>query len=279
MRNLVVVLIFAVLAFGGQKPESLKLGLIPYLSADVLLEKYAPLADYLQQTLGRKVEIVISSDHNTHIEAVGADAYCIAFMGGNPYVRAVARYGPRPLLARYEFNGEPFFRSAIIVAENSPLRSIEELKGKRFAFGSPDSTLSAQMPLYTLNQAGITLRDLDKYVYLKNHENVVYGVLYGDFDAGAVAEEVYQEWRKEGIRALTYSDALSTHLFIARSDMDETLAAQIREALFALNRTSGGRRILEGISPTLTGFVPVQDSDYDKHRAVLEVLHPPRTAP
>lgn len=251
----------------------LTLGFMPYLNAEHLLEKYQPLADYLSRQLQREVRITVAKDYEEHIRLTGEDRLDIAFLGGMPYVAITQQYGPKPLLARYEFSGEPNFRSVVFVSRNSPLRSLAELEGKRIALGSARSTLSSQVPIYMLRKAGIRLDQLAAHEHLRNHENVLYGVALGDFDAGGVAEEVYREFAKGGgVRALAHSEALSTHLFVTRKDMPEDLRQNIAQALLQLKSRADGELVLGAIGASLTGFVPVKDSDYDTHRKILAVV-------
>ncbi|MGE4296120.1 MAG: phosphate/phosphite/phosphonate ABC transporter substrate-binding protein [Campylobacterales bacterium] len=272
MIRLVLVGLLSTLLYAAE--GVIKLGFMPYLSAEVLTEKYSPLASYLTQELGTKVEIFISSSYAEHIEKTARDELCIAFLGGSPYVEIVDRYGSKPLLARFEFDGEAAFRSVVFVAEESPLKTLADLKGKRFAFGSPQSTLSAQVPLHMLLQAGIKLSDLKQYRFLDNHENVYLGVYYDDFDAGAVAEELFTPQAMPGVRALAYSQPYSTHVFVARANMEPHQIEAIRRALLALKDNPRHAHVLKAISQNLSGFVPAQDSDYDRHRAMLKAVKP-----
>lgn len=259
-------------AADNQKP--LSLGFMPYLNAELLVEKYTPLASYLSGKLGREVKIQVAKNYADHIRATGEDELDISFLGGSPYVVISDQYGVKPLLARYEFNGKPTFRAVIFVFKDSPLKELSELAGKTMAFGSAKSTLSTQVPLYMLMQAGAGLDKLASYKHLRNHSNVVLGVEVGDFDAGAVAEEVFNEHANNPIRVLAYSPELSTHVFVARSNMDADLKHQIAKALQGLKTEPGGKDILGAIGPTLTGFVPGQDSDYDLHRTILKDVLP-----
>jgi phosphonate transport system substrate-binding protein len=238
---------------------------MPYISSSVLLEKYNPLADYLSQRLDRKVKIVIAKNYAEHITNTGKDRLDISFLGGSPYVKVVQKYGPKPLLARYAFNGKATFNAVIFTAADSNLTSLRQLKGRRFAFGNKNSTLSTQVPLYMLMQAGIELHDLDGYINMRNHENVIYGTLYGDFAAGAVAQELYTEHKNKGLRMLQKSQEVATHLFVTRQDMKKDLRKKIKNALLSLDDP----HVLKAINTDLSGFVPVKDSDYDFHRKIL----------
>lgn len=254
--------------------SALTLGFMPYLNAETLLAKYTPLATYLSQKLGREVRITVAKDYASHIRLSGEDKIDIAFHGGSTYINVVNEYGPKPLIARYEFAGNPHFRSAIVVAHDSPYTTVSELKGKSVAFGNASSTLSSQVPLYVLMQSGVGLHDLGMYKHLRNHTNVVLGVKFGDFDAGAVAEEVFQDHRDNGIRALAYSPQVSTHVFITRSTMEPELRAQIAQALYNLKSEPNGQYVLGAIAGNMTGFVPAKDADYDVLRDILSQVLP-----
>jgi phosphonate transport system substrate-binding protein len=250
-------------------PQTLRLSFMPYMVASELEKMYAPLADYLTQQIGIPVQIHITENYVEHNRLVGEDQVDIAFMGGMSYVTVTKEYGKKPLLARYEMNGKPTFHSVIFVSKDSSLTKLENLIGQRFAFGDPNSTLSTVVPRYMLRQAGVSLDKLAAYDFLKNHQNVIFGVLLGDYAAGAVAEEIFKEYEKLDIRVLELSPALSTHLFITRKDLPQKLITQLQTALYNLDEQPNGKAILSAIGKTMTGFVPVADEDYDLLRNIL----------
>ena len=265
-----VVLLFLVVSLGVA--DRIKIGFMPYLSAQTIHDRYTPLADHLSWVLDRPVRIVVARNHAHQAELFKKGAIDVAFLGGNPYVRIVEAVGPQPILARFAFGGAPHFRSVIIVREDSPLTALEQLQNKRIALGDPHSTLSSEVPLDLLYQAGLEADDLASITHLSNHENILYGVLFGAFEAGAVAEEIFMENRHRGLRALSYSEPLSTHLFIAHSSLEDADVRAIKERLLTLHQSPQGQRILRAIHPNLSGFVPGEDSDYDAHRAILKRL-------
>lgn len=268
---LVLVFIYGLNLYAqNDDKKSLTLGFMPYLSSDVLIKKYTPLAKYLSKKLNKDVKIVVAKNYNQHLENTGKDKLDISFLGGSPYVVIGDKYGKKPLLVRYEFSHKPTFNSVIFVNENSKLKNLKDLKEKSIAFGSAKSTLSTQVPLYMLMQEGISLEDLSYFKHLRNHENVIYGVLYGDFDAGAVAIEVFNENKSKGIKALAYSKELSTHVFVTRANLDKKLQEKIKDAFLQLK----DEKVLKSISPSLTAFVDVKDEDYDYHRVILKDVLP-----
>jgi phosphonate transport system substrate-binding protein len=254
--------------------DSLTLGFLPYLTAGELLQKYTPLATYLGKAVGIPVTIKVSKDYVEHTQQAGEDKIDIAFLGGVPYVKIVEKYGKKRLLARYEMNGKPTFQGIIIVSKKSSLKNLSELTGKRMAFGDPNSTLSTLVPRYMLKKAGVTLDQLKGYEFLKNHQNVVFGVLFGEYAAGAVAQEIFDEYQIRGLRALALSPDISTHVFIASNTLSADLVEKLQKALYGLKEQPNGKSILAAIGKDMTGFVPVKDSDYDLLRTILKETPP-----
>lgn len=253
---------------GGGSAESLSLGVHPYLPAPELKRRFRPLVRHLRSLTGLPTRLVVASSYEEHIQRVGTDQLDLAFLGPASYVELVERFGPKPLLARLEVKGAPVFYGRIVIRDNSPLREVAELAGKRFAFGSPHSTMSYTLPRYVLLRAGIGMRDLGGYEFLGTHVNVALAVLQGRFDAGAVKDEVFAEYQSQGLRILATSPAVSEHLFLTRADLSGELIALLRRDLLTLGDKPGGRHILRSIKSSLTGTAPVSDHDYDNLRKI-----------
>ncbi len=244
----------------------------PYLPFQELQKRYQPLADYLEQVLKKEVVVRIGRDYSEHITYVGHNQVDIAYLGPAIYVRIVEKYGEKPLLARLAVNGEPVFRGYLVTSPDSGIQDIQSLRGKRFAFGDPRSTMSHFVPRHMMLEAGIDVDNLEDYQFLGSHRNVALAVLSGAYDAGAVKEEVFEAFKPRGLKAIATSDPFSEHLFVARSDAPEEFVATVRNALYRLSDTADGRAILRNIKQSVTALVPVDDADYDNLRTVLDML-------
>lgn len=252
--------------------EPIVLAVHPYQPYETLIQKYTPLAKYLEPVVHRKVLVRVGKDYQDHLSHVGKDRVDIAVLGPASYVRMVADYGEKPLLARFEINGKPQFQGVIIARHDSGLEGLGSLKGRRFAFGDRESTMSHLVPRFMLGEAGIGVEDLADYQFLGSHDNVALAVLAGAFDAGAVKEEVFAQYAPRGLRAIDLTPPLSEHVLITRSTLSADLITTIREALYSLSETPEGRTVLREIKKTMTGMVPVEDRDYDNLRRILRSL-------
>lgn len=269
MGGLFLLLLLPVVAL-GQQP--IIFGIHPYLQSEVLQQRFKPLADYLSEQLGVPVIVKVGTSYQHHIRAVGSDQIDIAFLGPSQYIYVTERFGPKPLLVRMETNANPTFKGHIVVQDNSPIQRIEQLRGKRFAFGDPDSTMSSLVPQAMLLKSGIGLDDLGGYRHYSNHDNVAITVLAGDADAGGVKEEVYLKYRDQGLRSLMPSPYVSDHVFVTRSTMPANEVRRIAEILKDIRDESLVTRVLKPIKAGMTGLVSVSDSDYDSLRELLKRL-------
>lgn len=265
--HFISLLFFSTSSFAEVAP--LVLGVHPYLQEDELIKRFTPLANHLGEKLGRSVRIKIASDYSKHIESVGRDQVDIAFMGPSSYVEMVAKYGRKPLLARLEVNDKPFFKGAIIARQESQIQTIEALKGKRFAFGDPLSTMSYIMPMAALRARQVGLEDLAEHKNYRGHNNVALAVLMGEMDAGAVKEEIYDKYREQGLKLIAYTAEVSEHLFLARLGLPPTDLKDIRRVLLGIKKPEQVKAILAPIKQTITGLVEVKDADYDTLRQAM----------
>ena len=249
--------------------KTLILSIHPYKSATQLLTAYTPLAEYLGNEIGTPVQIQIAPDYATHVQRIGKNEVDLAYMGPASYVELVDEYGKKPIIARQYINGIPTFRGKLIARKDSPINSLADLNNKRFAFGDKGSTMSHLVPNYMLINAHIRLKATS---FLGSHDNVALGVLTGDYDAGAVKEEVFDKYAPRGLKAIATTPALSEHLFVARSNMDNTMYEKLCQAFYSLKDKPDGIRIMQSIKPGITSFGNATDHDYDNLRKILDVL-------
>lgn len=264
---LLVTLLVSAPALAVESP--LVLGVHPYLPPKEIQERFAPLAAHLGQTLGHPVIVRVGRNYEEHIAAIGQNRIDIAFMGPGPYLSVVKSFGPKPLLARLEVHGKPDLIGVIITRQDSPLRKLSELRGKRFAFGDPQSTMSHTVPQRLLEQAGVPEKALARYKFLGGQKNVVLGVLAGDYDAGAVKSEVYDDYAAMGLRILASSPPVTENVFVTRTDLPKRQIEQLRRTLLTIKSAPDGLAILQAINKNATNLVPVRDADFDGLRQIL----------
>jgi phosphonate transport system substrate-binding protein len=253
--------------------DNIRVGMIPDAgSTQVSVEEKAPLRDYLTKAMGRPVELIIPTNYNATVEALGNDTLDFAYLGGLTYIKAHARYGVVPIVQR---EADREFHSLFITQSDSPFQSLRDLKGRTFAFGDINSTSGHLMPFEALQRAGIDVpRDL-KFRYTGSHPATAKAVEAGVVEAGALDESVYQAMLKDTkldsakVRVFFTTPPFVDYVWVARQQVDTTARDKFGEAFLALQPGRDDRimSILRGQK-----FVPATDDQYDTLRRVATDL-------
>ena len=271
--NLKFILLLLFLPLGCYANEQLIIGIHPYKSPSVLVEKYQPLAKYLSKKLSLPVDIKISKNYESHIKSIANNEFDIAYMGPASYVKLTQQFGKKPILARQTIKGKAVFKGVIIVRENSSIKSLSAMKNKRFAFGDAASTMSHLVPRYMLIKSGVSIAKLKSHHFYGSHDNVALSVLAGDADAGAVKEAVYYKYKNRGLRALKFTPEISEHLFVATPKLKKTVMNEIKNILLNMKPNNEVHKVIfNSIKPGVNGFTNAKDSDYDNLRLILKTI-------
>ncbi len=276
IKNLYRVLLLLAFSTCSQAAENsdrqLIFGVHPYLHPSILVERFTPLTEYLGKQLDKKILIRVGKNYHDHIEAIEQGKVDFAFMGPSLFIKLTQQNDQFKALGRLSFSGRNSFRGAIIARQNSSLQSLTDLKGKRFAFGDPESTLSSLLPIRMLNDAGIQLDDLSTYSNLKNHHNVALAVLLGKYDAGGVKEEIFNEYKSRGLKVLQWSIDIPTHLFVAREGLPDKEINALKKLLQNLHNHPEANNILQNIKKGTTAIIPAKLEEYAELRKLISPL-------
>ena len=88
-----------------------------------------------------------------------------------------------PLVRGLNSVNQDRYQSVIVVRPDSPIRQIEDLRDKRFAFGDVTSSQGHIIPRIVLAEHGLGLKDLAAYEYMGSHWNCAKAVISGHSDA------------------------------------------------------------------------------------------------
>ncbi|HCH78258.1 MAG TPA: putative selenate ABC transporter substrate-binding protein, partial [Pseudomonas sp.] len=132
--------------------ETLRVSAIPDEAPTELIRKFKPLGEYLEQQLGMPVKFTPVSDYAAVVESLASDRLDLAWLGGFTFVQTRLKTGDAiPLVQREQ---DEQFTSKFITADPE-VKSMADLKGKTFAFGSVSSTSGSLMPRYFMLKDGI----------------------------------------------------------------------------------------------------------------------------
>ena len=173
-------------------PSRLRVALLPDETASTLIQNAQPLKTYLEKTLGKDIELVVTTDYSSMIEAMRFGRIEIAYFGPFSYVLAKSKAPEIEPFAVAIERGSPTYNSVIIAQADGPVKALEDIKGKPFGFGDQASTSSHLFPRAFLLKNGLKGGDHYRPVHLGTHDAVARAVQNGQVPAGALSKAIYE---------------------------------------------------------------------------------------
>ncbi len=262
-----------------REPRTFRIGYMICNSRAETEARFGPLTAYLSEATGARFVPVYLDTVDVEDAYVRGD---LDFTHTNSalYVTLRERHGLRVVAAdrRGAFGARTL--GAIIARRDSGIRTLADLKGKRFVFGPQWAPFGFLAQYALLLENGIDPEtDLGYYAIPHGswkHEKAIYAVLYGAFDAGAAPMIDLEEMTAEGkvspddFVILAKSELAPYCTVGARPEVPREWVDRVREALLGLTPETtvewAGERLRVLGRAGLGGFEAVTDSDYDRIR-------------
>lgn len=253
-------------------PDKLKIALLPDENASELIKRNQPLKDYLETALDKKVELIVTTDYSSMIEAMRFGRIDLAYFGPLSYVMAKSKSDIEPFAAMV-VDGKPTYRSVIIANVESGVTDYAEVKGRKVAYGDRASTSSHLIPkTVLLESAGLRAGDDYEQHFVGTHDSVAVNVANGNADVGGLSEVIFGHVSERGlidpsrVKVLGYSKEYPQYPWTMRSDLDAQLKERIRESFLEIDDPE----VLKNFKAE--GFAPISDGDYDVIRDMGSLL-------
>ena len=252
------------LVFAADKsnPDVLRIAILPDENASELIKQNKKLQLYLEDRLDKKIELVVTTDYSSMIEAMRFGRLELAYFGALSYVMAKQKAEIECFAAQMK-KGSIMYHGVIIANIDSNINTISDIKGKHMSYGDPASTSSHLIPrAHLLINAGL---DIDDYIphYLGAHDAVAMNVQNGNADAGGLSKKIFEHLVERGmisldkVKVIAVSDPFPNYPWTMQSSLNPELKEKIKAAFYELD------------DPEITiplkadGFLPVTDADYD----------------
>jgi phosphonate transport system substrate-binding protein len=255
----------------GLDPETLRIALLPDENPSTIIKNNQGLKDYLEKSLGKKVELIVTTDYSSMIEAMRNGRLELGYFGPLSYVLCKSRCDVEPFAALLK-HGKTTYQSVVIANVASGVNSLEEIRGKQMAFGDPASTSSHLIPKSLLAEKGLLAREHYEEHFVGNHDAVAKNVEQGNAQAGGLSKPIFESLLERKVvdaakvRVLAESAPYPQYPWTMRSDLDADLKAKIRTAFLELK----DKEVLKPFKAD--GFGPITDGDYKPVRDLISLL-------
>ena len=134
-----------IFAADRSNPDILRVAILPDENASELIKQNKKLQDYLEDRLGKEIELVVTTDYSSMIEAMRFNRLELAYFGALSYVMAEQKSEIECFAAQMK-KRSIMYHGVIIANKKTNINKIEDVRGTNMAFGDPASTSSHLIP-------------------------------------------------------------------------------------------------------------------------------------
>ncbi len=226
-----------------------------WINPDTLIFAYTPVEDpatyadvweefleHLSEVTGKEVEFFGVESNAAQLEAMRAGRLHVTGFntGSNPL--AVNAVGFRPFAMMASADGSFGYEMEIIVAADSEIETLEDVRGRQMAFTSETSNSGFKAPSALL-QAEFEMVAGEDYdtAFSGSHENSILGVLNEDYEVAAIANSVFTRMAARGdvdaaaFRTIYKSETFPTTGYGTVYNLDPEVAEKVQEAFFTFD--------------------------------------------
>lgn len=213
-----------------------------------------------------KVQFVPVADYPAVVESLASNRLDMAWLGGFTFVQVHLKDPTATPLVQREQDAQ--FTSKFITA-NPDVKSLADLKGKTFAFGSISSTSGSLMPRYfMLKQDNIKPESyFSRVAYSGAHDATVAWVQAGKVDAGVLNASVWQKLVDAGkvdtskVKVFATTPTYYDYNWTVRGNMDPALKDKIKQAFLALDPAKPADKAILDLQAA-SRFIETQPENY-----------------
>ncbi|VAW80250.1 ABC transporter, substrate-binding protein (cluster 12, methionine/phosphonates) [hydrothermal vent metagenome] len=250
--------------YAGQ--GGIKFGSVAMDVPTAMHKRLKPLTRYLSESLGRPVNLKLSKNMQEAIGDVSSHNVDLTYLTPVAYIRA-HDMGQAKLVVKTITKGKAAFKLMIVVREDSPIKTVDDLNGKTFAFGDPAALLQRA----TVVGANMPLENFSSYKFLGHYDNIARAVMRREFDAGILKDTMAYKWQGKGLRILYSSPELPPYNITAGSKLDEATLDKIKQAFLDLDINNPEHlKVIKALDKKYDGFAPTTDEEYDVVRQLIK---------
>lgn len=257
-------------ASGQDKRPVLHVAIGAMISPETTRDYYEELVERLGDKIGRRTVFIqrrTYAEVNALVESREAD---VAFVCSGPYVTGHDAFGMELLVAPVA-HGEAVYYCYILAQGDSAEQSLDDLRGKRFAFTDPHSNTGCLAPMYMLAKRGETAEEFFHETFFSHsHDNSIRAVAKKMAD-GAAVDSLIWDFMNTLDPALTgqtriveKSPPYGIPPVVVHPGLPVELKAQLREAFLTIHDDEQAAPLLKQLQ--IDRFTEIDDKAYDSVR-------------
>ena len=246
-------------------PAPYAFGVLNHRSLQATAAYWNPILSYVSERSGVPLELHIARTANETTDRVVAGQLDFAYTN-HLFTPKRDKLGWR-VLARQD---SPGIRGQVVVLASSPIRSLQQLEGRRVVFANPYAVAGYYVPMDMLHRAGVHVVP----VFAGNQEASMGQLVAGQVAAAGVNHQLMADFahrRQLHYRVLAESESFHDLAVMVSPRVAPADSEKVRQAFINMARDPAGLAVLQQVTqalalPEVRGFAPADDRDYNNYR-------------
>lgn len=206
---------------------------------------YQPVFNAITRMTNLHFNITVGQSYGAVVEAMCNNLVEVAFFGPVSYVQAHNRKCAQLLAVAVE-KGESVYYAGMFAPKNSVISKIQDLKGKRVAFGDVNSASSFTYQMAMMIEGGLDpVKDLAEIRMTGSHANSIAALQQGLVDVACLSFDSYEKAVREGavdpakIKVVLKSSPIPYPPLALNTRLPEPLKAKLKDAFNKVHTAPG----------------------------------------
>ena len=184
----------------AEEISEFRIGLLGGENAQDRMNSNECLRDKTEELLGVETKLFAPADYNGVIQGLLGGTIDMAWLGASGYAKTYLEDpdAVEPILVKTNVDGGYGYHSVGFAHKDSGITSLDDMNGKVFGFGDPNSTSGYLIPSIEIpTEIGATMQSGDYFGEVKftgGHEQTIVAVNNGDVDAGVTWADGLGNW-------------------------------------------------------------------------------------
>jgi len=186
-------------ASAQDKITEFRIGILGGENASDRLRSNECVREKTEDLLGVPTKLFAPADYNGVIEGLLGGNLDMAWLGASGYAKVYLTDpdAVEPVLVKINTDGSFGYYSVGFARVDSGINSLDDMKGKVFGFGDPNSTSGYLIPSIEIPEAGYSMKSGEYFKEVKftgGHEQTIIAVNNKDIDAGVTWADGLGNW-------------------------------------------------------------------------------------